>query len=509
MQRLHDIVDHHGVARGDKIAFIFGERRTDFVTARGQVRRIARSLGARGIGPGDRIACLARNSDRFLLLLMGASAAGAVLVPLNWRLSPAELDYIYRDSEARLLFAGDEYRALAQAMVGDADMAVALEDEGLDAWLDAHDGPDPLPAHVDDVAVQLYTSGTTGQPKGVMLTHRALMEPRQLWTEMPWYRWAEDDVALDAMPYFHVGGLGWALMSLHAGMPTVILPEFDPAAVLRAIEDERVTKMFLVPSALHIVVRKPDMAQYDVSSLRTIIYGASTMPIDLLRECIASFGCGFVQNYGMTETCGVIAALEPADHDFAGNSRMDSAGKALPGVEIEIHDSAGSRMPQGEIGEIVIRSGAIMAGYWKRPEASGEAIDDAGWLRTGDAGYLDAEGYLHVHDRLKDMIISGGENIYAAEVENAIFGHPAVEDVTVIGLPDARWGEAVCAVVVAKPGPVPSHASIVDWARQRIAAYKLPKSTILIDVLPRNAAGKVLRRELRLRFAPLLKDKNN
>jgi acyl-CoA synthetase (AMP-forming)/AMP-acid ligase II len=299
------------------------------------------------------------------------------------------------------------------------------------------------------------------------------------------------------MPVFHIGGTGWGSLGVYNGARGVIAREFDPNRVLDFIENHRITKMFMVPAAMQIVVRSPRAREVDYSCLKYLLYGASPIPLDLLKECMEVFGCGFVQMYGMTETCGTIVALPPEDHDPAGNPRMRSAGKALPGVEIAMLDESGARLPVGQVGEIATRSLANMTGYWNLPDATAKTIDAEGWLRTGDAGYLDDDGYVFIHDRVKDMIITGGENVYPAEVENAIFGHPGVADVAVIGVPDERWGEAVKAVVVKKAGADPTPAEIIAWARERIAAYKAPKSIDFIAALPRNASGKILRRELR------------
>jgi long-chain acyl-CoA synthetase len=286
-------------------------------------------------------------------------------------------------------------------------------------------------------------------------------------------------------------------MGLYNGAKGVVAREFDPSRVLDFIERDRISKMFMVPAAMQIVVRQPRAREVDFSCLKFLLYGASPIPLDLLKECMEVFGCGFVQMYGMTETCGTIVALPPEDHDPQGNARMRSAGKPLPGVEIAILGDDGAPLPPLEVGEIATRSAANMTGYWNLPEATANTIDAEGWLRTGDAGYLDEDGYVYIHDRVKDMIITGGENVYPAEVENAIFGHPAVADVAVIGVPDPQWGEAVKAVVVARPGAEATPAEIIAWARERIAGFKTPKSVDFIEALPRNPSGKILRRELR------------
>jgi long-chain acyl-CoA synthetase len=256
----------------------------------------------------------------------------------------------------------------------------------------------------------------------------------------------------------------------------------------------------MVPAALQIVLRQPRSRQIDYGRLRYILYGASPIPVDLLRECMEVFGCGFCQQYGMTETTGAIVYLPPEDHDPAGSARMRAAGRPMPGVELKVVGSDGAALAAGQIGEVMTRSAGNMAGYWRQPEATAAAFDAEGWLRTGDAGYLDEDGYLYIHDRVKDLIISGAENIYPAEVENAIFGHPAVAEVAVIGVPDDKWGEAVRALVVAKPGAPRDAEDIIAFARTRIASFKLPKAVDFVASLPRNASGKVLRRELREPF---------
>jgi long-chain acyl-CoA synthetase len=345
----------------------------------------------------------------------------------------------------------------------------------------------------------MYTSGTTGRSKGVMLTHNNFVALRHLAdaADVSWSRWGDTDTALAVMPVGHVAGTIVGIWSLFYGGRAIVMREFDPASVLNFIRRERVSKLFLVPAALQAVVRQPDARGVDYSCLNEVMYGASPIPAALLAECMDVFGCGFVQMYGLTETTGPIVTLAPEDHDLTRPELLRAAGRPLPGVEVVILGESGHRLPAGEIGEIAIRSAATMAGYWNQPEATRATIDDDGWVRSGDAGYIDAEGYLFIHDRVKDMIISGAENIYPAEVENAIFGHPDVADVAVIGVPSERWGEEVKAIVVAKPGHSVDTDSIMGWARARIAAYKVPKSVDVINALPRNASGKILRRELR------------
>jgi acyl-CoA synthetase (AMP-forming)/AMP-acid ligase II len=305
----------------------------------------------------------------------------------------------------------------------------------------------------DDVAIQMYTSGTTGHPKGVQLAHRCFFD---LWAEPPapdmaFNEWTGDDVNYVAMPSFHIGGVGWGIMGIRPGARNVIVREFDPGTTLAMIERFGITKLFLVPAAIRIVLQHPQARATDFSSVRYIHYGASPIPLDLLREAIEVFRCGFVQLYGMTETTGSATYLPPQDHDVNGNERMRSAGKPFPGVSLKVVDEDGRPLPPRQVGEICIRSPVNMLGYWNLPEATAKTLID-GYVHTGDAGYLDEDGYVYVHDRVKDMIVSGAENIYPAEVESALFGHPAVADVAVFGVPDERWGEAVKAAVVLKPG---------------------------------------------------------
>ncbi|HTW35483.1 MAG TPA: fatty acid--CoA ligase [Rhizomicrobium sp.] len=493
---------------GDAPAFVFEGRSTSFQEFDRHANQVANGLIAAGIGKGRRVAYLGKNSDHYFEVLFGAAKAGLVMAPVNWRLAPPEIIYIVQDAGSEALFVGPEFLDLAHkiaAEIPNVRLFVAME--GGDAewpsyerWRDSQPDKEPSTAiDWDDVVLQLYTSGTTGRPKGAMLRHSNILGPRQLQRDQipSWNLWSEDDISLVAMPIFHIGGTGWGITGLVNGARGIVAREFDPNRVLEFIERDRITKIFMVPAAMQIVVRHPSARTVDYSAIKYILYGASPIPLDLLRECMEVFGCGFVQMYGMTETTGTIVALPPEDHDPKGNPRMRSAGKALPGVEIAILDETGNRLPPGQVGEIATRSQANMAGYWNLPEATAKTIDKDGWLRTGDAGYTDEDGYVFIHDRVKDMIISGGENIYPAEVENAIFGHPDVADVAVIGVPDPKWGEAVKAIVVRRPGRNPSPDEIIAWARERIAAYKSPKSVEFIEALPRNPSGKILRRELR------------
>jgi acyl-CoA synthetase (AMP-forming)/AMP-acid ligase II len=301
------------------------------------------------------------------------------------------------------------------------------------------------------------------------------------------------------MPQYHIAGSLVGLIGIFQGARTVATRQADPVEILRLIPTERVTHAFFVPALVLFLLREPGCQETDFTSLRSIVYGASPAPLDLIREAMATFKCRFGQLYGLTETTGVVTLLSPAEHDPAGSLRMRSCGKPLSNAEIRVVDADRNDLLAGQVGEIVVRSSQVMKGYWRQPEATAGAIRD-GWFHTGDAGYLDEDGYLYVHDRVKDMIISGGENVYPAEVESALFGHPAVADVGVIGVPDDRWGEAVKAIVVRKPGVDASEAELIAYCRERIAHFKAPKSVDFTASLPRNPSGKILKRVLRAPF---------
>jgi len=461
--------------------------------------RVAGALGALGLNKGDRIAWFGKNSGTYFTLFYGAARAGIVMVPVGWRLAEVEAAYIIDNAEAKLLLLGDGFEAMAATLGQRPGLIGCFTAAEARAKLIGAPRQDFVPSGPDDAVLQLYTSGTTGNPKGAVLSNRNLFGLRKAAFDnpQPYTIWAEDEAVLVAMPCAHIGGTGLGIMALGAGLPAVVLTEFDPPRVFDAVVNRGVTRFFIVPAALQMLLNHPDCAGTDFSRLKYILYGAAPIPLELLRQCIAMFGASFIQAYGMTETTGTICMLPPEDHSVEGNERMRSAGKPLPGVEIEIRDAAGTALPPREIGEIYTRSSSNMLGYWKLPEATASTMSADGWVATGDVGYLDEDGYVFIYDRAKDMIISGGENVYPAEVESGIYGHPDVLEVAVIGVPDATWGEAVKAVCVPKPGHEIDPASVIAWARERLASYKTPKSVDIIPALPRNPSGKILRRELR------------
>jgi long-chain acyl-CoA synthetase len=514
IKTLADVPRHHARTRPDSVAMVDGERVTTYAMFNERTARVANGLAALGVGPGDRIGVLDQNSDRYFEILFGAAKIGAAIVSVNWRLAPPEIAYILADAGTDVIFVGEAFAGLlttALPALERSSKVIVIDGVANDwlnygTWMASQSNAEPgFVGSPHDTIVQMYTSGTTGHPKGVQLSHfslyahdrnRALLTD-QFDPQLSWNNWDADDVSLVTMPTFHISGTGWGIVGLYNGAKSIILTQFDPAEVLSVIEADRVTKLVLVPAVIQLLLQHPRCKSTDFSSIQYLLYGASPIPHDLLREAVAVFKCGFVQLYGMTETGGAVTYLPAEDHDPNGTTRMRSAGRAITGSTIEIRDAEGRTLPVGGEGEIWIHSDSCMNGYWNMPEATASTMTADGWVRSGDAGYMDEDGYVYIQDRVKDMIVSGGENIYPAEVESAVYGHPAVAEVAVIAVPDDKWGEAVKAIIVLKPEAAADDKSILDFTRTRIAGYKMPKSIDFVDALPRNASGKILKRELR------------
>lgn len=497
---LHERALYSAVDDPETVAIEFRDDVISYGALAEQARGSATALIAAGVRSGDRIIWVGKNHPACVEMLFAASLTGAVLVPVNWRLAPAEIATIIQDVRPAICFAEPVYvRAVRDATDGTVPLVVVGGDEDCFAsWRESGARTELRPAtNPDAVVVQLYTSGTTGRPKGAMLSHRNLIAPKLAWADQEWYHWRPEDASLLAVPLFHIGGIVLLLMATVAGARSVMLAEFDELEVFRAIEERKASKTFLVPAALRALIHHPAAANVDFSPLRMVLYGASPMPLPLLTEAAAKLGCDFAQVYGMTETSGVIAVLHPEVHRSLDERLLTATGQALEGVEISIRDPQGRELPTGEVGEVAIRTEGNMVGYWNMPEATRDTIDADGWLRSGDAGYIDFGGYLFVCDRIKDMIISGGENIYPAEVESVLTGHPAFAEVAIVGVPDDRWGEVPVAFVVARGADRPTVDEMVQWARPKLAGYKIPRRLSYLETMPRNATGKIMRQKLK------------
>jgi acyl-CoA synthetase (AMP-forming)/AMP-acid ligase II len=504
---LGDLSRFNAAQHPQREALLFQGRSTSYRQFEMLTNRVANGLLREGLRPGARVAFMDKNSDLFFEIVFGCAKSGTVLVGVNWRLTPQEVTYILNDSRAEILFVGPDFWDVVEAIRGSVPSLKRIVAMGrghpewpnFEDWRESFaDDVPQVPVTSDDVAIQMYTSGTTGHPKGVQLAHRNFFAFRRfkLAADMAFDEWTEHDVSLVAMPCFHIGGVGWGIIGLRAAARNIVIREFDPGVVLDMIQRHAIGKLFLVPTAMRMVLQQPKARTTSYASLKYILYAASPIPLDLLREAIDVFRCRFVQLYGMTETTGGATYLPPDDHDVNGNERMRSAGKPFPGVSLKVVDAEGKEVAVRALGEICIRSPANMVGYWNRPEDTAATLID-GYVHSGDVGYLDEDGYVYLRDRAKDMIISGAENICPADIEEVLFDHPAVADVAVIGVPDTQWGEAVKAIVVTKNGQHVSADEIIGYARGRIASYKLPKSVDFVSALPRNAAGKILKGELR------------
>jgi fatty-acyl-CoA synthase len=499
-----DVARVQALRRGGERALSFEGRAMTFAEVDAMASRVANALIASGVRTQERIAYLSKNADHFLPFLIGACKARATLAPFNFRLAAPEIARLLEDSGARIFFVGGDVVDLADRAVASLAskpwmIALGFDREGYerhDAWIEGAKPADPrLDADPEDDVIQLYTSGTTGLPKGVRLTNRNYLTVFALPVPAGGLNYGAGDTVLAAMPFFHVAGVNVALIAMASGARSAILKDAAPQLILDVIAKERVNHAFLAPALIQMLMQAPGIGVADLSSMRSLTYGASPISEDLLRRASARFGCEFVQLYGMTETCGAGTFLPHADHDPA-KGKLRSCGAAWPGLDLKIVGGDGAEVERGAVGEVVIRSPVVMKGYWEKPDATEAAIRD-GWMRTGDAAYMDEDGYVFIYDRVKDMIVTGGENVYPAEVENALFGHPAIADAAVIGVPDDTWGEAVKAIVVLKAGAPRDAADIIAWARGRIANYKTPKSVDFVEAIPRNLSGKILRRELR------------
>ena len=487
----------------DKVAVIDGAYTATYAQHLDRVARLAGALPTLGVGRSDRFAMMAFNSHQFLELYHAAFLGGGVANPLNLRLAPKELAFILADSGTKVCFVDAFFAPVIDrvreevglehvVLIGDGDAPHDLRYEDLIASASSAIPDEP---EEDDPVILMYTGGTTGLPKGVLLDQRA--ELLNLYHVSMAWKIANDEVYLHQTPMFHAASMGGVVGVPALGGTSVIVPLFEPAAVVDAIEKNQVTMTVMVPTMIGMLLGHESFAPERLTSLRTLTYGASPMPAALLDRLLAAFPTlEILQGYGMTESSAVLTVLGPEEHR-EGGACLRSAGRPLPGVVLQIQDASGKPVPTGTTGEVCARGGNFMREYWKRADATAEAFRD-GWYHTGDAGYLDERGYLFLVDRVKDMIVTGGENVYSVEVENAISSYPDVAQVAVIGIPDEKWGEAVHAIVVPREGTHPTEAEIIAHTRDAIAGYKVPKSVeFRAEPLPLSGALKVLKKDLR------------
>jgi acyl-CoA synthetase (AMP-forming)/AMP-acid ligase II len=506
---IHDYLKYWASATPDKECISDGVRSYTYREMDDWSDRIATVLDNLAVPDGGRFGVLAGNCCEWLAAYQGAFKRGAVPVPLNFRLHPGEWEFLLSDSTSTAVLVQSQYVdkiATVRDKLEQVRSWVVLDGpapgwESLPELVSAA-GKDPLaqpPLTPDHELWQMYTSGTTGLPKGAVLTHAAVnMNVAQAHLDPPS---RHEDRALVVMPQFHAGAATSMIGNLAAGSSMRVMAKWDPRECARVMAEEGITKVSLVPAMIQaLLVEVPDLAERDFSSVRTLGYGASAISAETLRSALAVFpAVEFRQGFGQTETSGCLTVLTPRDHRraLAGEEHLlYSCGRAIVGTEIAIVDDEGKPVPAGEPGEIIARGPQMMRGYWNRPEATAATLVD-GWLHTGDVGRLDAEGYLYISDRVKDMIVSGGENIYPREIENVLFQMPCILDAAVIGVPDERWGESVKAVVVLRQGMTATEDEVINWTRERLATYKAPRTVDFIDALPRNPSGKVLKRVLR------------
>ncbi|HEY3229144.1 MAG TPA: long-chain-fatty-acid--CoA ligase [Roseiflexaceae bacterium] len=505
---LHSYLDYWAREQPDAEFAVQHGRQTTYGQALDATNRLANAFLAAGLQLGDRIAILAKNRVEYVLTYLAASKAGVVPVPLNYRLSPPQWAAILADAQPRLLIAEQEFIDAIDTVrreLHSVERFVTLDAASQPGWVgygpwvaEQSEAAPALPIDPEADLYQMYTSGTTGLPKGAVLTHRSVSA--NIAQISLAHRGAPGERSLVVLPLFHAAAVPTTFSPLSCGGALFILEQFEPAEVVHTLSEERIGFATLVPAMIQAcLLGVPDVAERRYEQLRTIYYGASPISEPTLARAMQVFPCGFIQSYGMTEATQAVAFLQPADHQRAVSGQPQlllSAGRPAVGTEVRIVDRDGRRLPNGALGEIVVRGPQLMKGYWNRPDETAAALRD-GWLHTGDAGMLDDAGYLYVQDRIKDMIVSGGENVYPSVVENVLSQHPAVAEAAVIGVPDERWGETVKAIVVLRAGAAATAEELIAFCRGKLAGFERPRSVDFVDALPRTPTGKVLKRVLR------------
>lgn len=508
MISLPELLERCSRLNHNKPATRCGDRNHNWSEVLQRVACLAGGLRGLSLSEADRIAVLSLNSDRYFESIFAIPWAGFTMVPLNTRWALAENSYALTDSGTRVLVFDDAFAEQAEALlkeVANLEVAIYTGEGETPHWALSYEDllersePGAMSERSgDDMAGIFYTGGTTGFPKGVMQSHKAI------WASaigsLPAFGMTRDSIYLHAAPMFHMADFVGTMSSILTGAAGVIVPGFDPGSVLQTIEEQGVTHALLVPAMIKMLLHHPDASKYTLPRLEYILYGASPMPAAVLEQCMSLWPhINFVQAYGQTELAPLVSTLS-ADAHRSGGEKLKSAGRPTPVSDVRIVDEDDNECLPGTSGEIVVRGPHTMLGYWNKPEQTASALRD-GWVYTGDAGRFDDEGYLYIVDRVKDMVVTGGENVFTTEVENAVISHEAVQDVAVIGIPHEEWGEAVHAIVILKPESRVSEAEIIEHCRSFIAGYKLPKSIgFRLEPMPLSGAGKVLKTELRKPF---------
>lgn len=505
IKSLGDIPRHYARTLPEKAALIDAAGPISFAELDARSNRIANAMIKLGIEPGANVAFLGKNSTRYFEVLFGVHKAGAALVPLNWRLAQSELAAIMEDASPRLIIANREYEEVAeiirksskcecQKIVFDSWYPGTTE---FDQLMNASDPNDPaIPVNPWQTAILMYTSGTTGKPKGVQLSHQGYLYLRLCEHLDRSLIYETSDVMLTVMPLFHAMGLGLSLQAIYYGAAIAVYSMPEPSELMKLIARDRPTVLPLVPSVIHMMLNHPNAGTADYSSVRIVVYAGSPIGAHLLSRAIREMKCDFMQFYGATETSTGVTFLRPSQHRLDDEAKLKSCGTPLPLIEIKVADADGNELPDGQTGEFLIRSPSLATGYYNQPELTAAAFKD-GWYRSGDGGYRDSEGFLYVVDRIKDMIISGGENVYSIEVEQALQKLAGVQMCAVVGLPDKKWGERVVAAIVHDPAVALSMEDVVAHCRSLIAGYKVPKQVEFVQSMPMTSTGKVMKRALR------------
>ncbi|MBY4575617.1 hypothetical protein ACN94_18850 [Gordonia paraffinivorans] len=504
IRTIPDIARYWSANRPGKVALTDGNASVSYTELDRRSSQVAQAAIAAGVASGDRVGYVGRNSIVFWEAWLGINKAGATFVPLNWRFAVPEFVSLVDDAGLRLVFTEAELVPTMQEVQQLAAVPFtivvyggsAADEVDYENWLAGHDAIDPqLPVSVEDASLLAYTSGTTGLPKGAPVTHRAFDTWFMMATQEPTEESFDDDIVLMVMPNFHLAGSWLTLSGIYHGNTIAIVGQFDPNTFFDAVETLQPTVMCLVPTAIQMIVQHPKVHETDFGSVRRILYAGSPIAADVIRLALDRLGCELEQFYGTTETY-IITILRPEAHDPGDPERIASCGSPFPFVEVRVTGPDGAEAPAGEVGEVLVRSPIMIDGYWNNPDATAAAFDGE-WYRTGDLGRKDEAGNLYLVDRAKDMIVTGGENVYSVEVEKALTSHPAVQSAAVLGTPSEQWGEAVTAFVVPDPAASLSEGELIAHCRTLIAGYKVPKHIRFLDQMPTTPSGKVRKNVLR------------